>query len=218
MKKGLTEMVFILDRSGSMGGLEDDTIGGFNGLIEQQRKVAGEAVVSTVLFDDRFEVLHDRIAIQRIPPMTRYQYFVRGTTALFDAVGRSIRKIGDVQKRTPEEARAEKVVFVITTDGMENASREYTGADVKALISRQKERFGWEFIFLGANVDAVAEAARFGIGADRAANYHADAQGTKKNFEGIHRAVSELRTEACISADWKDEIDADYAARKKHES
>ena len=155
MKKGLTELVFILDRSGSMSGLESDTIGGYNSLLEKQKKEDGECVISTVLFDDKYELLHDRINLKGIVPITEREYFVRGSTALLDAVGRTIDKIGNAQKHTAEEERAEKVMFVITTDGMENSSREYGYDKVRQMIERQKDKYGWEFIFLGANIDAV---------------------------------------------------------------
>ena len=174
MKKNLTEIVFILDRSGSMAGLEDDTIGGFNAMIEKQKRELGEALVSTVLFDNDCQVIHDRVNIQKIEPMTRKEYYVRGCTALLDAVGRAIHHIGNVHKYAREEDRPEKTLFVITTDGMENASQEYTYDRVKKMIQHEQEKYGWEFIFLGANIDAAKEAARFGIDADRAAKYHAD--------------------------------------------
>ena len=174
MKKNLTELVFILDRSGSMSGLEDDTIGGFNAMIEKQKREPGEAYVSTVLFDNISEVIHDRVDIQRIEPLTRNQYYVRGSTALLDAVGCAIHHIGNVHKYAREEDRPEKTLFVITTDGMENASGKYSYEKVRSMIERQKEKYGWEFIFLGANIDATKEAARFGIRADHAANYNAD--------------------------------------------
>lgn len=167
MKKNLTEIVFILDRSGSMAGLEDDTIGGFNAMIEKQKREPGEALVSTVLFDNDCEVIHDRIAVQKIVPLTRNEYYVRGCTALLDAVGGAIHHIGNVHKYAREEDRPEKTLFVITTDGMENASRKYSYDRLKAMIERQKGKYGWEFLFLGANIDAAKEAARFGIGADR---------------------------------------------------
>ena len=215
MKTNITEMVFILDRSGSMSGVESDTIGGYNSLLEKQKKEQGKAVVTTVLFDDSYELLHDRIDIQGITPITNNEYFVRGTTALLDAVGKTIQKIGNAQKHTNEELRADKVMFVITTDGMENASREYTYEKIKKLIDRQKTKFNWEFIFLGANIDAIETAARFGIDADRAANYHADSKGTRLNYESVSFAVSDIRANKNIDEKWKKRIDDDYIERKK---
>ncbi len=216
MKKNLTELVFILDRSGSMMGLEDDTIGGFNAMIEKQKGEPGEALVSTVLFDNESVVIHDRVDIQKIDPMTRKEYYVRGCTALLDAVGGAIHHIGNVHKYAREEDRPEKTLFVITTDGMENASRRYTYDRLKGMIERQKERYGWEFLFLGANIDAAKEAARFGIGADRAANYHADSQGTGVIYETVSEAICHVRNCAApLSADWKQKVDADYQKRGK---
>lgn len=214
MKKGLTELVFILDRSGSMSGLESDTIGGYNSLLDKQKKEAGECIITTVLFDDKYELLHDRINIKGVVPITGKEYFVRGSTALLDAIGHTINKIGNVQKHTAEEERAEKVMVVITTDGMENASREYDYDKVRQMIERQKENYGWEFIFLGANMDAVETAARFGIGADRTANYHADSAGVRLNYKVVSEAVSGFRADSApIRADWKKDIDSDYAKR-----
>ena len=215
MKKNLTELVFILDRSGSMAGLEKDTIGGVNAMIEKQKKEPGEAIVSTVLFDNESEVIHDRVDIQKIEPMTDREYHVRGCTALLDAVGGAIHHIGNVHKYAREEDRPEKTLFVITTDGMENASRKYTYERLKAMIERQKEKYGWEFIFLGANIDAAKEAARFGIDADRAANYHADHQGTAVIYEAVSEAVCSVRACKPMSADWKRNVDKDYESRKK---
>ena len=215
MKKNLTELVFILDRSGSMAGLEGDTIGGFNAMIEKQKGEPGEALVSTVLFDHESEVIHDRVDIQRIEPMTRQQYYVRGCTALLDAVGGAIHHIGNVHKYAREEDRPEKTLFVITTDGMENASRKYTYDQLKTMIRRQQEKYGWEFIFLGANIDAAKEAARFGIREDRAANYHADSKGTAVIYEAVSEAVCSVRASKPMSADWKRKVDADYRKRGK---
>ena len=216
MKKNLTELVFILDRSGSMSGLEADTIGGFNAMIEKQKKEAGEALVSTVLFDNDSQVIHDRVPLDRVPALTEREYFVRGCTALLDAVGGAIHHIGNVHKYAREEDRPEKTLFVITTDGMENASRRYTYDKVRSMIQHEKEKYGWEFLFLGANIDAAREAARFGIGADRAANYHADHQGTGLIYEAVSEAVCQVRSCAApLSADWKQNIDADYNAREK---
>ena len=214
MKKNLTEIVFILDRSGSMAGLEDDTIGGFNAMIEKQKSEPGEALISTVLFDNVSQVIHDRVDLQAVAPMTRKEYYVRGCTALLDAVGGAIHHIGNVHKYAREEDRPEKTLFVITTDGMENASRKYSYDRVKMMIQRQKEKYGWEFIFLGANIDAVKEAARFGIGADRAANYHADHKGTGVIYETVGDAICHVRQCAApLAAGWKQKVDEDYHNR-----
>ena len=213
MKKNLTELVFILDRSGSMAGLEKDTIGGFNAMIEKQKGEPGEALVSTVLFDNVSEVIHDRVDIQKIEPMTRQEYYVRGCTALLDALGGAIHHIGNVHKYAREEDRPEKTLFVITTDGMENASRHYSYEKVRAMITRQKEKYGWEFLFLGANIDAAREAARFGISADRAANYNADAQGTEVIYRAVSETVCNFRASRPVAADWKRNIDEDYRKR-----
>ena len=216
MKKHLTELVFILDRSGSMAGLEEDTIGGFNAMIEKQRQEPGEAVVSTVLFDSESTIIHDRVDIQRVAPMTRKEYYVRGCTALLDAVGGAIHHIGNVHKYAREEDRPEKTLFVITTDGMENASRKFTYDRLKAMIERQKERYGWEFLFLGANIDAAKEAARFGISEDRAANYNADSVGTNVVYETVSEAITQVRCCAApLSAEWKQRVDEDYRKRGK---
>ena len=215
MKKNLTELVFILDRSGSMAGLEDDTIGGFNSMLTKQKGEEGEAVVSTVLFDNECEVIHDRVDIQKIEPMTRKEYYVRGCTALLDAVGGAIHHIGNVHKYAREEDRPEKTLFVITTDGMENASREYGYEKVRKMIEHEKEKYGWEFIFLGANIDAAKEAARFGIDASRAANYHADSVGTAVIYEAMSELACNIRACQPITADWKKNVDADYKKRGK---
>ena len=213
MKKNLTELVFILDRSGSMAGLEDDTIGGFNAMIEKQKKEPGEALVSTVLFDNECEVIHDRVDIRRIEPMTRQQYFVRGCTALLDAVGGAIHHIGNVHKYAREEDRPQKTLFVITTDGMENASRKYTYQRLKEMIRRQKSKYGWEFVFLGANIDAAKEAERFGIGRQCAVDYHADRQGTAVIYEAVNQAVCSVRANQPMAANWRKKADEDYKAR-----
>ena len=215
MKKNLTELVFILDRSGSMAGLEGDTIGGFNAMIEKQRGEPGEAVISTVLFDNETEVIHDRIPLDRVPRLTEKEYYVRGCTALLDAVGGAIHHIGNVHKYAREEDRPEKTLFVITTDGLENASRRYTYDKVKAMIERQREKYGWEFLFLGANIDAAREAARFGIRADCAADYHADSIGTEAVYESVCEAVCQVRRAAPLKASWKQRIDADFKGRKR---
>ena len=215
MKKNLTEIVFILDRSGSMAGLEKDTIGGFNAMLEKQKREPGKALVSTVLFDNTADVIHDRLPLHRVPRLTDREYYVRGCTALLDAVGGAIRHISTIQKYAREEDRPEKTIFVITTDGMENASRRYDYEAVKQMIQRQKEQYGWEFLFLGANIDAAREAARFGIGEDRAANFHCDSKGTALNYEVISETVCSFRAEQPIAADWKARIDADFRKRGK---
>lgn len=209
-----SELVFILDRSGSMSGLESDTIGGFNAMLAKQVKAEGEAVVTTVLFDDKYELLHDRINIDAIAPITDKDYFVRGSTALLDAVGMTLQKIINVQKMTAQGQKADKVLFVITTDGLENASREYSYAVIRQMIEHQKKRYDWEFIFLGANIDAVGTAAKFGIEEDRAANFHADSHGTKLNYEVISDAVSSLRASRTLDKKWKSRIDDDYLSRE----
>lgn len=210
----MTELVFILDRSGSMAGLEKDTIGGFNSLLEKQRKEPGNAVVSTVLFDNESEVLHDRLPLESIPPMTDKEYYVRGCTALLDAVGGAIHHIGNVHKYARREDVPDKTLFVITTDGMENASLRYDYERVRKMIQRQKERYGWEFIFLGANIDAAAEAKRFGIDESRAANYHCDEEGTALNYEVLSDVVCAVRMGVEIDDDWKARIEADFKKRK----
>ena len=215
MKKDLIELVFILDRSGSMAGLENDTIGGYNAMLTNQQQEAGEAVVTTVLFDDEYELLHDRINIKGIRPITAREYYVRGCTALLDAIGKTIHKIDNVQQHTSEDERAEKVMFVITTDGLENASQEYNYKKIRAMVEKQQEQYGWVFIFLGANIDAIGAAADLGIRADRAANYHADGIGTQLNYIVVSEVVSDLRNNRNIKADWKNRIDEDYEQRKK---
>ncbi len=197
MRKGLTEVIFILDRSGSMSGLEADTIGGFNSMIAKQKKEEGEAYISTVLFDDQTEVLYDRVPIQRVEPMNDNQYYVRGCTALLDALGGAIHHIGNVHKYAREEDRPEKTLFIITTDGMENSSHQYSYEKVKKMVERQKKKYGWEFLFLGANIDAIEVAGRFGIAANRAINYECDSKGTQLNYEVLSRTVSEFRACKC---------------------
>ena len=213
MRKNLTEIIFILDRSGSMSGLESDTIGGFNSMIERQKSAEGEALISTVLFDNTSEVIHDRVSIRDIRPMTDRDYTVRGCTALLDAMGGAIHHIGNVHKYARFEDVPEHTLFVITTDGMENASRFYTSDQVKQMIQRQKTKYGWEFLFLGANIDAVETARHFGIGADRAVNYNSDSDGTQLNYEVLSDAISAVRHNAPISANWKRRIDEDYQKR-----
>ena len=213
MKNNLTELVFILDKSGSMSGLEKDTIGGFNSLLDQQRKVDGECVITTVLFDNRYELLHDRIDIRAVQPITGKEYFVGGSTALLDAIGKTIHKIGAVQKNTTEDYRAEKVMFVIITDGEENASRHYSSMQIREMIQRQKERYGWEFIFLGANIDAVDTAGRFGIDADRAVDYVPDGEGTELNYRMMSETVATFRECGAVPTACLDEIRKDMKKR-----
>lgn len=215
MKSNITELVFILDKSGSMAGLEGDTIGGYNALIAKQKKAPGEVIVTTVLFDDQFELLHDRINLKGIRPISEKEYFVGGTTALLDAIGKSIHKIINSQKHTAEEMRADKVMFVITTDGMENASHEYTYEKINKAISFQKEKYGWEFIFLGANIDAVETAAKFGIDEDRAVNYNPDSVGMQLNYKAINDVVCDIRANRSVSENWKVTIEDDFKHRGK---
>lgn len=209
----MTELVFILDRSGSMSGLEPDTIGGFNSMIEKQRKEPGEALVSTVLFDNYSEVIHDRISLAKVPLMTEKEYYVRGCTALLDAVGGAIHHIGNIHKYARKEDIPDKTIFVITTDGMENASHRYTYKKVQSMIRKQQKKYGWEFIFLGANIDAVKEAGRFGIDASRAASFHCDDVGMALEYEAISGVLSDFRGECGISKNWKKEIEKDYKTR-----
>lgn len=213
MRKDLTELVFIIDRSGSMSGLESDTIGGFNSMIRKQKQAEGEALISTVLFDNVSEVLHDRVNVKDIQPMTEHYYTVRGTTALLDAIGGAIHHIGNVHKYARQEDVPEHTMFVITTDGMENASRYYSSDKVKKMIERQKVKYGWEFLFLGANIDAVETASHFGIGADRAVNYNCDSEGTALNYEVVSDAICSVRCSAPLKSDWKKRIDEDYKKR-----
>ena len=215
MKKNLTEIVFILDRSGSMAGLEGDTIGGFNGMIEKQRQEEGEAYVSTVLFDNHSEVIHDRLSLNRVPRLTGKEYYVRGCTALLDAVGGAIRHIANVHKYAREEDRPEKTLFVITTDGMENASRQYTYEKVRSMIEKQKREHGWEFLFLGANIDAAREAARFGIHPDRAVDYRADRRGPRVIYETVSDTVRDFRASRPMTAAWKKKIEDDFCSREE---
>ena len=219
MNANLTELVFILDRSGSMGGLESDTIGGFNSMLAKQQAEPGECRLTTILFDDKYETLHDRIDINAVSAITNKQYFVRGQTALLDAIGKTINKIGSVQKNTADEYRAGKVLFVITTDGMENNSREFTYDKIKSMIEHQKSEYSWEFIFLGANIDAVDVANRFGIASNRAQRYHNDSEGIALNYDVVSETVCCLRASpmgASISDDWSAKIDADYKKRGKN--
>lgn len=219
MRKNLTEIVFVLDRSGSMSGLEADTIGGYNALLEKQKKESGEAFISTVLFDDKQEVLHDRVSLDGIKPITENEYYVRGCTALLDAIGGAIHHIGNVHKYAREEDRPEKTLFIITTDGMENASRKYSYEKVKHMIERQKRKFGWEFLFLGANIDAIEVAGRFGVAANRAVNYECDSEGTQLNYRVLSETVSKVRMcsvqamTTVLDDGWAEEIAADYERR-----
>jgi uncharacterized protein YegL len=215
MKKNVTEVVFILDKSGSMAGLETDIIGGYNSMLKKQKKAEGIAFVTTVLFNHQYELLHDRINIRGISPINESDYEVGGTTALLDAIGFSIQKIVNVQKHTSVEERADKVLFVITTDGMENASQEFTPDKIKKTIKHQKEKYGWDFIFLGANIDAISTAAQFGIEGDFAVDYHADDVGTKLNFEMVSEAVVKLRSGKNIDRSWKEVIERDYQDRSR---
>ncbi|MCD7733584.1 MAG: VWA domain-containing protein [Clostridiales bacterium] len=213
-----TELVFILDRSGSMCGLESDTIGGFNSMLEKQKQEPGAANVTTVLFDDRYELLHDRIDIQGVAPITNREYYVRGCTALLDAIGRTIQKVVLTQRHTLPEQQADKVLFVIITDGMENASREYSYDRVRKMVEQEQTEYGWEFLFLGANIDAISTARQFGIGADRAVNFHADGAGVRLNYEAVSCAASCLREGAPLQASWKADIDRDFQSRKSRKS
>lgn len=211
----VTELVFILDRSGSMAGLESDTIGGFNALIEKQKKQEGVCYVSTVLFDSESEVLHDRVRLEDVRPMTDRDYSVRGCTALIDAIGGAIRHVGNIHKYARPEDVPAHTMFVITTDGMENASRRYSADQVRQMVERQKEKYGWEFLFIGANIDAVETARHFGIGADRAVDYHADSRGTEVLYETVSETVGMMRENRSIPSAWGDRIKKDFKNRKK---
>ncbi|MDI9517726.1 MAG: hypothetical protein WBH68_08705 [Erysipelotrichaceae bacterium] len=210
----MLELVFILDRSGSMAGLEQDTIGGFNSMIEKQKKDKGEVLVSTVLFDNYSEVIHDRIPIKNVPKMGEEEYYVRGCTALLDAVGGAITHIGKVHKYARKEDVPKKTLFVITTDGMENASQHYTYKQIKKMITKQQDKYGWEFLFLGANIDAAKEAGRFGIHKDFSVNYHSDSVGTSLNYEVLNEAITGIRKDSKLSRNWKKKIDEDFKNRK----
>ena len=215
MKKNLTEIIFILDRSGSMQGLEKDTIGGFNSLIEKQKKIEGDALISTVLFANKSKVIHDRVDVKDVKPMTENNYITGGCTALLDAIGNAIHHISNIHKYARKEDVPEHTLFVITTDGMENASRTYTYPKVKKLIENQKEKHGWEFMFLGANVDAVNVASYMGIDENRAVNFNCDSEGTDLNYEVLNDAIGVLRECSYVSADWKKRIDKDFKKRSK---
>ena len=215
-KSRKVEVVFILDRSGSMSGLETDTIGGFNATLKKQKEEPGEVLWSTVLFDDKHEVIHDRLPIKKINKLTEKEYYVRGCTALLDAIGRAINHIGNIHKHARKEDVPEKTIFIITTDGMENASREYQYKDINSMINRQQEKYGWEFLFLGANMDAVNEAARIGIRKERAATYLNDAKGIKTNYRSVSGAISSLRKNSLkVNEDVFEEVRKDYAKRNK---
>ncbi len=216
MKKNLTELVFILDRSGSMSGLERDTIGGFNAMIEKQKKQDGECIVSTVLFDDESRVIHDRVSLDEIRPMTEDDYFVGGCTALIDAIGGAIHHIGNVHKYARQEDVPENTIFIITTDGQENASHRYSSDKVKQMIERQKDKYGWEFLFIGANIDAVETAKRYGIDRNRAVNYNADSKSTSVVYETVSNAVCNVRASKCMAENWSEDIDKDFRNRKKN--
>ena len=213
MKKGLTELVFILDKSGSMGGLEADTIGGYNSMLAKQQAVEGECRITTVLFNNNYELLHDCIDLKAVSAITEKEYQVGGSTALLDAIGMTIHKIGNAQKHTADDYRAEKVIFVIVTDGEENSSREYSAEMIKAQIERQKTKFGWEFIFLGANIDSVQTAGRFGIAPDRAVDYLADSEGTELNFKVMAQAVATFREAGTVDEACFEEIRKDVKRR-----
>lgn len=213
MKENLTELVFILDRSGSMSGLETDTIGGFNSMLERQKKESGEAFVTTVLFDDKYEVLHDRYDIKGVNLLTEKEYYVRGSTALLDAIGITINNIGKALSDTKEEDRPGKVLFVIITDGMENSSREFSYEKVKKMVEHQKSKYAWDFIFLGANIDAIKTANSFGISADMATNFVSDSAGTQLNYKIVSEVVSSFRKGKNVDKSWKDEIEKDYKKR-----
>ena len=215
MKNNLTEIVFILDRSGSMGGLETDTIGGFNAMLERQKKAEGEALLSTLLFSNETGVLHDRADIRQVEPLSLQDYRVGGSTALLDAIGGAIRHIGELHRRASEDGRPAHTLFVVTTDGQENASRRYGYAELKRLIERQKEKYGWEFLFLGANMDAVAAASRFGIDADRAVRFHCDRAGIALNYKAVGEAILTLREKSTLDRDWGERIWEDYQKRER---
>ena len=215
MKNNATELVFIIDKSGSMAGLERDTVGGFNAMIEKQKKESGKCYVSTVLFNGETEVLHDRKKLEEIQPMTLEDYCVNGCTALIDALGGAISHIGNIHKYARAEDVPEKTMFVITTDGYENASRKYSAKKVKEMVERQKTKYGWEFLFIGANIDAVETAKNFSIAPDRAVNYNADEQGTKVVYEAVAEAVCAVRESRPLQASWSEKINRDYNARKQ---
>ncbi len=215
MKNNITEIVFILDRSGSMNGMERDTIGGFNSMLNKQKNEEGTAYVSTVMFSDDSTVVHDRLPLDKVPQLTERDYVPCGSTALLDAIGGAIHHIGNIHKYARAEDVPEHTIFVITTDGMENASHRYSSRKVKQMIERQKSKYGWEFLFLGANIDAVETAGRIGISADRAANYCCDSAGTELNYMAVGAAISKMRCSAPLTKEWKNDIDADYEKRRR---
>ncbi len=215
MKKDLTELVFILDRSGSMSGLEEDTIGGFNSMIEKQKKEEGECLVSVVLFDHECEVLYDRVPIAEVPKMTSEEYFTRGNTALIDAMGGAIHHIGNVHKYAREEDVPEKTIFVITTDGMENASTIYSASKVRQMIRHEQDKYGWEFLFLGANIDVVETARRYGLREGHAVRFHNDKAGIELNYKVMSETIAHVRECKEVPTGWLNEIDEDYKGRKK---
>ncbi|TWH80631.1 vWA domain-containing protein [Sedimentibacter saalensis] len=213
MKNNLTEMVFILDKSGSMSGLEQDTIGGFNSMLKRQKKEEGEALVTTVLFDNNYELLHERLNIQNVNFLSQEEYFVGGSTALLDAIGRTISRISKSISESSEQFRPGKVIFVIITDGMENSSKEFTFRKIKDMIELKKSKYAWDFIFLGANIDAAETALNLGIDEERAANFCPDSEGTMLNYKVVSEAVSNFRKGKKVEADWKSEIEMDYNKR-----
>lgn len=214
MKNQLTELVFILDKSGSMAKLAKDTIGGFNSLIDKQRKEEGECYVSTVLFDNTSQVIHDRVELSHVRPMQAKDYVPYGSTALIDAIGGAVHHIRNVHRYARKEDVPAHTLFIIMTDGMENASHHYTSDAVKKMIQIQKEKFGWEFLFIGANIDSVETAARFGIDRERAVDYHADQKGTETVYETLSSAIRSVRQDMAMEASWSDEIRKDYEKRK----
>ena len=215
MGKNLTEIVFILDKSGSMSGLESGTIGGFNSMLEKQKKESGKAIVTTILFDNNYSILHDRLYIGEVKPITNKDYFVEGSTALLDAVGKTIKKVSNTHMNIAVNEQPEKTVIVIITDGMENASAEYSYKKVKAMVELQKAKFCWEFIFLGANIDAAETAGRFGVNSERAVNYHADSEGLKTSYNAVTNAVSEFRASKSLTSKWREAVDDDFRKRRK---
>lgn len=215
-KTNRTELVFLLDRSGSMSGLETDTIGGFNAMLEKQKQLPGTVTVSTILFDHEMLLLHDRMDLHSMRELTNRDYIVRGSTALLDAIGSAIDHTISIRRHTLPAQRADKTLFVIITDGYENASRRYNYEKVRSMIELEKKRYGWEFIFLGANIDAAATAQRFGIREDRAVNYHADSIGTRETYDAVSCAVSEMRQNHSMGQQWRTAVDKDFNNRQKN--